>query len=164
MVLSAAKKKWLIFGGAALVVAVALAITLPLTLGKNTEDGSSETIRGSSVLDEVPLIDGHNDLPYNLYNLENNKLANFNFNTDLKLHPVWGPTRSSHTDIPRLRQGKVGGQFWVAYVSCGAQHKDAVELTMAQIDVIKRLIKKYPNDLQYATTADGMLFFFFNLL
>ncbi|XP_059622210.1 dipeptidase 1-like [Phlebotomus argentipes] len=155
MVLSAAKKKWLIFGGGALVLVVALAIALPLTVGKSVGNSEqSDTFRGSSVLDEVPLIDGHNDLPYNLYSIEQNQLANFNFDSDLRLHPVWGPRSTSHTDLPRLRTGKVGGQFWVAYVSCGTQHKDAVERTMAQIDVIKRLIKKYPNDLQYATTAD----------
>uniref|UniRef100_A0A7G3ASJ2 Dipeptidase n=1 Tax=Lutzomyia longipalpis TaxID=7200 RepID=A0A7G3ASJ2_LUTLO len=155
MVLTPAKKKWLIFGGGALVLVVALAIALPLTVGKSVSNSSaSDTFRGSSVLDEVPLIDGHNDLPHNLYSIENNQLANFNFDSDLRLHPIWGTRSSSHTDLPRLRTGKVGGQFWVAYVSCGTQHKDAVERTMAQIDVIKRLIKKYPNDLQYATTAD----------
>ncbi|XP_055703938.1 dipeptidase 1-like isoform X2 [Phlebotomus papatasi] len=155
MVLSATKKKWLIFGGGALVLVVALAIALPLTVGKSVSSvQGSDTFRGSSVLDEVPLIDGHNDLPHNLYSIEKNQLANFNFDSDLRLHPIWGPRSSSHTDLPRLRTGKVGGQFWVAYVSCDTQHKDAVERTMAQIDVIKRLIKKYPNDLQYATTAD----------
>ncbi|GAB0093966.1 Dipeptidase [Sergentomyia squamirostris] len=149
-------RKLFLFGGGALIVAVVFAIAPPLTLGK-TVNTASQTIRGSSVLDEVPLIDGHNDLPHNLYSIENNQLNNFNFDSDLTQHPVWGSRSSSHTDLPRLRQGKVGGQFWVAYVSCGTQHKDAVERTMAQIDVIKRLIKKYPNDLQYATTADEIM-------
>lgn len=153
-------RKIVVFGSSAVVVVVALAIILPLTLGNNGDEASNnpqEGFKGSSVLLEVPLIDGHNDLPHNLYQLEQNQLKNFNFDSDLKLHPVWGPKTSSHTDLPRLRTGMVGGQFWVAYVGCGTQHKDAVERTMQQIDVIKRLVQRYPNDLQYATTADGEL-------
>jgi hypothetical protein len=46
-------------------------------------------------------------------------------------------------------------QFWVAFVGCSSQFKDAVEETMEQIDVIKRLIRAYPDDLQYATSAQG---------
>jgi hypothetical protein len=46
-------------------------------------------------------------------------------------------------------------QFWVAYVGCSSQFKDAVEQTMEQVDVIKRLINAYPDNLQFATSADG---------
>lgn len=60
-----------------------------------------------------------------------------------------------HTDLPRLRKGRVGAQFWSAYVSCGSQYKDAVQLFMEQIDVIKRLVNEYPNDLQFATSTQG---------
>lgn len=69
--------------------------------------------KGSDVLDEVPLIDGHNDLPYNLYSRERNRLENFNFDSDLRQNPNW-QIASSFTDLPRIRQGKLGGQFWVA--------------------------------------------------
>ena len=48
-------------------------------------------------------------------------------------------------------------QFWVAYTSCSSQFKDSVEQTFEQIDVIKRMVKKYPNDLQIATSADGKI-------
>lgn len=109
------------------------------------------------VLDEVPLIDGHNDLPWNLLNLEKNQINDFNFDSNLLEHPIWGPHRGSFTDLPRLREGKVGGQFWVAYVSCATtQYKDSVEQTLGQIDVIKRLAENYPNDLKFTTTADGI--------
>ncbi|KAG5677304.1 hypothetical protein PVAND_007073 [Polypedilum vanderplanki] len=112
--------------------------------------------QGSDVLNEVPLIDGHNDLPYNLYNIENNMLNNFELDSDLKSNPKWNVS-SSFTDLPRLRQGKLGGQFWVAYVSCNRNYKDAVERTIEQIDVIKRLIDKYPKDLMYVTEADQIM-------
>lgn len=45
----------------------------------------------------------------------------------------------------------------MAYVSCQNNYKDAVERTFEQIDVIKRLIAKYPQDMQYVTTADGIM-------
>lgn len=125
-------------------------ITLSVSIPFNT------TFKGSSILDEVPLIDGHNDWPYNLYRMEHNQLQNIDLNSDLTQHPTWGKLSSSQTDIPRLRRGKVGGQFWVAYVSCGSLDKDAVELTMDQIDVVRRMFKIYSDHLQFTTTSAGI--------
>jgi len=51
----------------------------------------------------------------------------------------------------------VSYQFWVAYVSCKSQYKDAVEQTLEQIDVIKRLIQKYSDHLELVTTSDGII-------
>ena len=108
------------------------------------------------MLSEVPLIDGHNDLPYNLYNQEKNILDNFDFDSDLRENPNWN-FNGSFTDLPRLRKGKLSGQFWVAYAECEGNYKDAVERTLEQIDVIKRLVKKYPNDMMYVTDADQIM-------
>lgn len=113
-------------------------------------------IRGSEVLYTVPLIDGHNDLPYNIRSHVKNQLANFNFSANLSSDPYWSKIDSSFTDLPRLRAGRLGAQFWVAFVGCSSQFEDAVEQTMEQIDVIKRLIIAYPDDLQYATSAQGI--------
>ena len=153
------KTFWIALGGVLVTVVVALAITLPLTIFKSKDDTSNkqeEIFKGSDVLDEVPLIDGHNDLPYNLYNIEKNRLENFDFDSDLRLNPKWADP-SSFTDLPRLRQGKLGGQFWVAYVSCTRNYKDAVERTLEQIDVIKRLIDKYPSDMKYVTESKQIM-------
>ena len=49
----------------------------------------------------------------------------------------------------------VGAQLWTAYAPCGSQHKDAVQITLEQIDLIKRLVDLYPDYLQLATTAQG---------
>lgn len=46
-------------------------------------------------------------------------------------------------------------QLWSAYVPCGAQHLDAVQLTLEQIDVIRRLSEKYYHALEFVTSADG---------
>ena len=124
--------------------------------GTDQNAKSDEAFKGSDVLDEVPLIDGHNDLPYNIYTQELNVLDDFDFDSDLRLNDKW-KISSSFTDLPRLRQGKLGGQFWVAYVGCSRNYKDAVERTFEQIDVIKRLVKKYPNDMMYVTEADQIM-------
>lgn len=137
-------------------LAIALASAVPFIVFQDKITDDQQIWKGSFVLDEVPLIDTHNDLPWNLYSLENNQLKRFNFNSDLKLNPRW-QIESSFTDIPRLREGKVGGQFWVAYVTCTNNYKDAVERTMEQIDVIKRLINEYPKDLMYVTEADQIM-------
>lgn len=112
--------------------------------------------KGSNVLDEVPLIDSHNDLPHNLYKVEDNQLQNFDFHSNLKENPKW-QVPTSYTDLPRLRLGKLGGQFWVAYVSCDRNYCDAVERTIEQIDITKRLITKYSDDLMYVTKADQIM-------
>nr|ULE28422.1 NDM [Neocaridina denticulata sinensis] len=108
------------------------------------------------ILEEVPLIDGHNDVPYFIRNSVQNQLSKFPFESDLtKLEP-FASLKNCHTDLPLLKKGQVGGQFWSAYVPCGSQYKNAATQTLEQIDVIRRLVKKYPKHLQLVTTADGI--------
>ncbi|XP_008552871.1 dipeptidase 1 isoform X1 [Microplitis demolitor] len=116
---------------------------------------SATPFKGSDVLNFAPLIDGHNDLPWNIYSNLANNLSALNFDTDLRNDPLMGikSCNSCYTDLPRLSAGKVGGQFWVAYTSCESQYKDAVQLTLRQIDVIKRLINKYPSKLEFVTDS-----------
>jgi membrane dipeptidase len=64
-------------------------------------------------------------------------------------------SRAVNLSFERLHLDCLPLQFWVAYVGCDSQFKDAVEQTMEQIDVIKRLVNEYPDDLHYATSAKG---------
>jgi membrane dipeptidase len=57
------------------------------------------------------------------------------------------------TDLPRLRQGKIGAQFWSVFVSANLPEPQAVQATMEQIDVVKRLVAQYPQDMMYATSS-----------
>ncbi|XP_012252175.1 dipeptidase 1-like isoform X2 [Athalia rosae] len=114
-----------------------------------------ETVR--QVLAEVPLIDGHNDLPWNIRNFVHNQLAEFEFDTDLRQVVPWSKSAWSQTDLLRLRQGMVGGQFWAAYVPCESQHLNAVQLTLEQVDLIKRLIEKYSQHMQFAASSREIL-------
>lgn len=150
------KTSWIVGGVVGVAVLAAVGVTLAFTVFKSDDETEKEVLRGRDVLDIVPLIDGHNDFPYNLYNRELNQIEDFEFNSDLKKNPNW-QISSSFTDLPRMREGKMGGQFWVAYVSCTRNYKDAVERTMEQIDVIKRLINKNPKDMKFVTTADGIM-------
>ncbi|XP_033176586.1 dipeptidase 1-like, partial [Bombus impatiens] len=114
-----------------------------------------ETVR--QVLSEVPLIDGHNDLPWNIRNFVHNQLAEFDFDKDLRQVAPWSKSAWSQTDLVRLRQGMVGGQFWAAYVPCESQHLNAVQLTLEQVDLIKRLIEKYSQHMQFAASSTEIL-------
>ncbi|KAJ8955864.1 hypothetical protein NQ318_005412, partial [Aromia moschata] len=117
---------------------------------------NEDNLPGRTALDNFPLVDGHNDLPHNLYLKLNNTLEGFKFENNLTADAIFGSVDCNcHTDLPRLKQGKVGAQFWVAYVVCS--ENNAVARTLEQIDVIKRLINKYPDDLQYVKTADGII-------
>ncbi|MCE9533177.1 MAG: dipeptidase, partial [Planctomycetes bacterium] len=60
-----------------------------------------------------------------------------------------------HTDIPRLKKGGMGAQFWAAYVP--VEHKDAIKETLEQIDVIHRFIRDYPKDFEFAGSVDDIL-------
>ncbi|KAK0076769.1 hypothetical protein PV325_004867 [Microctonus aethiopoides] len=130
--------------GFALILAIGLSLGLSLP-----------PFKGRDALNHAPLIDGHNDLPWNIYNKLKNNLSAFYFENDLSNDSIMGTKvcNSCTTDLPRLTAGKVGGQFWVAYTSCNSQYKDSIQLTLRQIDVIKRLIKKYPSRLQFVSDS-----------
>lgn len=134
-------------GGVFVVLCIVLGVAIGVPLSKRNTS--------KSVLDEVPLIDGHNDLAWQLYQNQQNKINGLNFYQDFRV--LW-PNSSipSMTDIPRLRKGKVGAQFWSAFVSCNTKQKDAVRATLDQIDVIHRFVKMNPKDFTFVTTAKGI--------
>ncbi|XP_048756067.2 dipeptidase 1-like [Ostrea edulis] len=106
------------------------------------------------VLESYPLIDGHNDLAYWYYETVHNEVYGVDMRQDLqKLFP----NSTIHTDIPRIRQGKLSAQFWAVYVDCGSQYNDAVKLSLDQVDTIKKFIRKYPDVFKFVTTAQGIL-------
>ncbi|MEE9464355.1 MAG: dipeptidase [Candidatus Neomarinimicrobiota bacterium] len=105
------------------------------------------------ILKEVPLIDGHNDVPWQYKNRVQNHLDRIDFSRSTAgLTP-----RPMHTDIPRLRAGQVGGQFWSVYIPVELAGLGAARITLEQIDVVHRLIEKYPQDLELALTADDIV-------
>ncbi|GAA0616534.1 membrane dipeptidase [Kribbella sandramycini] len=89
-----------------------------------------------------PVIDGHNDLPIAFYEL---------CEYDLDAYDLSGSVPQLHTDLPRLRQGNVGAQFWSLWVP---QDEHAVRRTFEQLDFVRRFVERFPDALQLATTAD----------
>ena len=94
---------------------------------------------------QVPLIDGHNDLPWQ-YRLRANRA--------LSKIDIADPQSELHTDIPRLREGGLGGQFWSVFVSANMPEGEHVRATMEQIDVVYNLLRRYPDTFQLALNAD----------
>lgn len=110
--------------------------------------------RANAALEAAPVFDGHNDVPNQLRDRFANRLADFDF-TDTSATGASHPDgRAMHTDLARLRQGRVGAQFWSVYVPATKNEAEAVRQVLEQIDVTRRLIDRYPDDLQLATTAD----------
>ena len=97
----------------------------------------------------------HNDLPWNIRQFIHNKLDKVNLSTNIQFSSPWSTSKWSHTDLYRMRKGMVGCQLWTAYAPCGSQHKDAVQITLEQIDLIKRLVDLYPDYLQLVHTSQG---------
>jgi len=99
------------------------------------------------ILRDVPLIDGHNDLPWQ-FRKRSNDLASINLRVNnRKLEPP------VVTDIPRLREGGVGGQFWSVYVPAKLPGPEAIQAVLEQIDVVHRLCERYPDTFELARTA-----------
>ena len=90
----------------------------------------------------LPVIDGHNDLPYAIRTKARGSLETADPSQHLPGY---------HTDIPRLLRGGVGGQFWSVYVPAGSEN--ALRDTLEQIDLVKRIVNANPEHLAVATTA-----------
>ncbi len=92
-----------------------------------------------------PVIDGHNDLLW-----EAREQAAYDFS---RLDVGAGGT-TTHTDLPRMRAGGMGAQFWSVYVPTRLTGDDAVSATLEQVDAARMLTDRYADQLAWATTAD----------
>jgi membrane dipeptidase len=95
------------------------------------------------------VIDGHNDLPWRFREKKDLSFSHIDISR---------PQKDLHTDLPRLRQGGLGAQFWSAYVPADtAKTGKAVRETLEQMDVIHRLVRAYPDALAMAYSADDIV-------
>ncbi|HEX3396398.1 MAG TPA: dipeptidase [Steroidobacteraceae bacterium] len=109
--------------------------------------------RVEHVLSQTPLIDGHNDLPWEIRERYKSDVAAINLAADTKHLPVQAGQAALMTDIPRLRTGLVGAQFWSVWVPVNLQGFEAVQVTLEQMDLVKRMSAQYPADFAMAYTA-----------
>ena len=107
--------------------------------------------RARALFDESPLIDGHNDTPWQYRTRAENHLDAIDLRRDLtQLDPPM------HTDIARLRKGGMGAQFWSVYVPASLKGSAGVQTTFEQIDLARRMIDRYPETFELALTADDI--------
>lgn len=125
----------------------AVVLLLPLAMTQNQKDDSALLGRARALHKQVPLIDGHNDYPWALREKAQ---------SDLERLDIRRPQPSIMTDIERLRAGGVGGQFWSVYVPADLQGQGAVTATLEQIDIVHRMMRKYPDTFELALTADDV--------
>jgi membrane dipeptidase len=112
---------------------------------------SPEAERVRAVLAATPLIDGHNDLPWQVAGRWNGDARRLDVTQDLsQLDPPM------HTDIARLRAGGVGGQFWSVYVPASLEGPQAAVQVMRQVDLVRELVRRHPDVFAMAYTADDI--------
>lgn len=108
---------------------------------------ADDLTRARAILAKAPVVDGHNDVPWKVREQRQSRLDGFAFD---RLPDE--DRKDWHTDIARMRDGRVGGQFWSVYVDAGLAKDEAVRVTFEQVDIARRLIDKH-DALVLASTA-----------
>ncbi len=139
------------FGTAGAMAAIAAcAIAVHPVSARTPEQVAQAALRAA------PVWDGHNDVPEQLRERRKGMIADFDFHDTRATADPENHRVSMQTDLARLREGHVGAQFWSVYVSPLLTEQQAVQATLEQIDVLKRLVARYPEDLQLAISADDV--------
>jgi membrane dipeptidase len=147
---------WRLHGVAGLALAsLAFWLVAPATGDDKPKDQAEKaglvqlTEEARRVHREALVIDGHNDLPYRYRQADDLMFRTID---------IAKPQKTLHTDIPRLRQGGVGAQFWSAYVDVETR-KDGtvVRQTLEQIDVIHRMVRRYPDTFEMAYSTEDIV-------
>jgi len=131
-------------GAAAVLVCVVMALA-GFPGAAQTEDPFLARARALHL--SVPMFDGHNDYPWEVREKAGKDVARLD---------IRNAQPATMTDIPRMRQGGVGAQFWSVYVPAALAGQQAVTATLEQIDIVYRMIARYPDDFELALTADDV--------
>src|SRR6478609_4147479 len=102
----------------------------------------------NELLARTPLIDGHNDLPWEIR-------TDSAHPGDVAAYDIRGHVRGQ-TDLPRLHAGHLAGQFWSIYIPGEIKDSGYARVQLEQFDIARRMIAQYPNDMEFVTTADGL--------
>jgi membrane dipeptidase len=130
-------------GGSTILAVLTAALAVAAT--SSAEEPAAVSERARAVHASGMLFDGHNDLPWLLRTEGDSALAKFDLSKRLT---------TGQTDIPRLREGGVKAQFWSVYIP--SEHPNPTKTVVEQIDLVNRMVAKYPNDLELALTADDV--------
>ena len=123
----------------------ALILLANATLPSRAQDPPAVSERARKIHESGMLFDGHNDLPWRL------RVANDMGFDSLDLSKRLG---SGQTDIPRLREGGLKAQFWSVYIP--SEHENPARTVIEQIDLVHRMVERYPDDFAMAYSADDV--------
>lgn len=130
------------------IVAVALLAAPGLAKAQQAREPVQVTEAALAIHRKANLVDGHNDLPWQVREKAKSSFGGL----DLRR-----PQKELHTDIPRLRQGNVGTQFWSAYIPSEYIHSGgAARYCLEQIDLIHRMCDEYPDVFEMAYTIEDV--------
>src|SRR5262245_33595372 len=128
-------------GGSSMRSSLVLALLLTAPIAYAQEDKALAHAR--ELLKQAPIVDGHNDVPWAIRESETKP-------RDVDAYDL-RQKAPGQTDIPRLRQGGVGGQFWSVYIP--AEDKTGFAKTqLEQLELARRMVAKYPADFEMALT------------
>ena len=133
-----------------LLLFAAAATLFAMPVGAQPIDAKVQA-RIDRILKGTPLIDGHNDLAEQLRENYRMSIEGLASGTDRR------PDHPLMTDMARLHAGRVGAQFWSVYIPSEVTGDAAIRDTIEQIDIVKRLVKAYPKDLDQAYTAEDIV-------
>ena len=130
-----------------LVVALAFAVAAPSATLFAQSDAEA-LARARRLLETHPLVDGHNDLPWEIRTQRNHPM-------DVEAYDLRKAT-PGHTDLARLREGRVGAQFWSIYVPGEVRDSGYARIQLEEFDIARRMIARYPELLVPAYSADDI--------
>jgi len=142
----------LLTAGAVLAAAPAPAAAQTATGAAAPVASPAELERARRILRAAPLVDGHNDLPWAVRDDFGGKLSRVDITRDTR-----GLTPPLQTDIPRLRQGGVGAQFWSVYVPATFTGPAGPKAVLEQVDIARRIVARNPEAFAMASTADEVV-------
>ncbi len=130
-----------------LLLAGSLLATFAFGAGLSAAPARSPEQVAMAALAAAPVWDGHNDVPEQLRDRRKNVLGTFDFTDTTNTADPAANVGAMQTDLKRMRTGKIGAQFWSVYVSANLTDQQAVQATLEQLDVTKRLVARHPDTL-----------------
>jgi membrane dipeptidase len=131
--------------GGLMSISALIAATLLVVISAAAAHADSALDRARRILRSTPLIDGHNDLAIAI---RSDSIAQ----GDLDRYDLTRRARG-HTDLPRLRAGRVGGQFWSVYIPARMPEGGYARYQLEQISLVREMVARYPDDFALAGTA-----------
>jgi membrane dipeptidase len=116
-----------------------------MTVPADAQTPDPALARARALLRATPLIDGHNDLPWEIRRAEGHP-------RDVAAYDLRAPT-PKHTDLARLQRGQVAAQFWSIYIDGEMRDSGYARVQLEQFDIARRMIQRYPDRLALALTA-----------